>query len=47
MATPVAKIHAKIELSLFGIPANRAHPERDFDNINNWLDNYYYKEHGS
>ena len=33
-ANQIAKIHAKIELSLFGISANRAHPKRASANIN-------------
>ena len=34
-ANQIAKIHAKMELSLFGISANRAHPKRGSANINN------------
>ena len=34
-----------VELSLFGIPANRAHPKRDSAKRNTWLNNYYLKEH--
>ena len=32
-----------MEVSLFGIPANRAHPKRDSDNSNNWVNNYFLK----
>ena len=31
------QIYPKLELSLLGIPANRAHPKRDSTNINNRL----------
>ena len=37
------QIYPKLELSLSGIPANRAHPKRD-SKSNNWLNNYYVKE---
>ena len=37
------QIYPKLELSLSGIPANRAHPKRD-SKSNNWLNNYYLKE---
>ena len=33
------QIYPKLELSLLGIPANRAHPKRDSTNSNNWLNN--------
>ena len=33
------QIHPKLELSLLGIPANRAHPKRDSTSSNNRLNN--------
>ena len=39
------QIHSKLELSLFGIPTNRAHPKRDSVKSNNRLNNYYLKGH--
>ena len=33
------QIYPKLELSLFGIPANRAHPKQDSTNSNNRLNN--------
>ena len=33
------EIYPKLELSLLGIPANRAHPKQDSTNSNNWLNN--------
>ena len=33
------QIYPKLELSLLGIPANRAHPKQDSTNSNNWLNN--------
>ena len=33
------QIYPKLELSLMGIPANRAHPKRDSTNSNNRLNN--------
>ena len=39
------QIHPKLELPLFGIPTNRAHPKRDSAKSNNRLNNYYLKGH--
>ena len=39
------QIHPKPELSLFGIPTNRAHPKRDSAKSNKRLNNYHLKEH--
>lgn len=37
-------MYPKLELSLFGIPANRAHPKRNSTKSNEWLNNYYVEE---
>ena len=39
------QIHPKPELSVFGIPTNRAHPKRDSAKSNTRLHNYYLKGH--
>ena len=39
------QIHPKLELPLFGIPTNRAHPKRDSAKSKNRLNNYYLKGH--
>ena len=39
------QIHPKPELSLFGIPTNRAHPKRNSAKSNYRLNNYYPKGH--
>ena len=39
------QIQPKPELSLFGIPTNRAHPKRDSAKSNKRHNNYHLKEH--
>ena len=40
------QIYPKLELSLLGIPANRAHPKRDSTNSNNRLNNTILRNMG-